>query len=119
MDSSRVQEMKTSPVLLTSTGLLVSTKAVLMNQGRPKHSMSNTFEPTMLDMAMSAFPGGEKGIGDGFECVASTKLLNRSRGLRWFTFSGHHHTGHSVGYTGSSSKQSEAHHSVRDIEGLT
>lgn len=59
MERRRVQEMKTSPVLFTSTGLLVSTKAVLMNQGRPKHSMSKTFEPTMLDMAMSALPGEE------------------------------------------------------------
>lgn len=54
--------MKTSPVLLTSTGLLVSTKAVLMNQGRPRHNMSKTFEPTMLDMAMSAFPDEEKDL---------------------------------------------------------
>lgn len=51
-----VEEIKTSPVLLTSTGLFVSTKAVLMNQGKPRHSMSNTLEPTMLDMAISAFP---------------------------------------------------------------
>lgn len=49
-------EMKTSPELLTSTGLLLSTKAVLMNHGRPRHSMSKTLEPTMLDMAMSDFP---------------------------------------------------------------
>lgn len=60
MERRSVQEMKTSPLLLTSTGLTVSTKAVLMNQGRPRHSMSNTFEPTMLDMAISAFPDGRK-----------------------------------------------------------
>lgn len=53
-------EIKTSPELLTSTGLLVSTKAVLMNQGRPRHSMSKTLEPTMLDMAMSDFPDGQE-----------------------------------------------------------
>lgn len=60
MERSSVQEMKTSPVLLTSTGLLVSTKTVLMNQGRPRHNMSKTLEPTMLDMAMSAFPDEQK-----------------------------------------------------------
>lgn len=49
-------DMKTRPLLLTSTGLLVSTKAVLMNHGRPRHSMSNTLEPTIFDMAISAFP---------------------------------------------------------------
>lgn len=61
IERSSVLEMKTSPELLTSTGLLVSTKAVLMNQGRPRHSMSKTLEPTMLDMAMSDFPDSRGG----------------------------------------------------------
>lgn len=36
-----------------------------------------------------------------------------------FTFSGHHHTGHSVRYTGPSSEQSESHNCIRDAESLT
>lgn len=36
-----------------------------------------------------------------------------------FTFSGHHHTGHSVRYTGASSEQSESHNCIRDAESLT
>lgn len=35
------------------------------------------------------------------------------------TFSGHHHAGHGVRYTGSSSKQSKSHNSIGDSKGLT
>lgn len=62
MERSSVLEMKTSPELLTSTGFLVSTKAVLINQGKPRHSMSKTLEPTMLDMAMSDFPDRQETV---------------------------------------------------------
>lgn len=64
MERRSVHETKTSPELLTSTGLMVSTKTVLMNQGRPRQSISNTLEPTMLDMAMSALPDEQKALLD-------------------------------------------------------
>lgn len=117
MDRSSVLEMKTSPELLTSTGLLVSTKAVLMNQGRPRHSMSKTLEPTMLDMAMSDFPGGAG--RRSFSRYRTHTVPPFQSSWRVFTFSGHHHAGHGVGDTGPSSQQGEPHDGVGDAEGLS
>lgn len=75
-------EMKTSPVLLTSTGLLGSTKAVLMNQGRPRHSMSKTLEPTMLDMAMSAFPDEQKTLNVLNSYILDLSLFTQNFGIQ-------------------------------------
>lgn len=36
--------------------------AVLINQGRPRHSISNTLDPTMLDIAMSPLPAKEQHV---------------------------------------------------------
>lgn len=44
------------PLLFTSMGSDVFMKAVFINQGIPRHSISNTLDPTMLDIAMSPFP---------------------------------------------------------------
>lgn len=44
------------PLLFTSMGPGVLMKAVLINQGIPKQSISNTLDPTMLDIAISPFP---------------------------------------------------------------
>lgn len=44
------------PLLLTSMGPDVFMKAVFINQGIPKQSMSNTLDPKMLDIAISPFP---------------------------------------------------------------
>lgn len=48
------------PLLFTSTGPDVFMKAVLINQGIPKQSISNTLDPTMLDIAISPFPVNEE-----------------------------------------------------------
>lgn len=48
------------PLLFTSMGSDVFMKAVFINQGIPKQSMSNTLDPTMLDIAMSPFPVKEE-----------------------------------------------------------
>jgi len=44
------------PLLFTSMGSDVFMKAVFINQGIPRHSISNTLDPTMLDIAISPFP---------------------------------------------------------------
>lgn len=36
--------------------------AVLINHGIPRHNISNTLDPTMLDIAISPFPTKEKHI---------------------------------------------------------
>lgn len=48
-----------SPLLFTSIGADAFVNAVLINQGRPRHSISNTLDPTMLDIAMSPLPAEE------------------------------------------------------------
>lgn len=48
------------PLLFTSMGPDVFMKAVFINQGIPKQSISNTLDPTMLDIAISPFPVKEE-----------------------------------------------------------
>lgn len=54
--------MYVSPLLFTSTGADAFVNAVLINQGRPRQSISNTLDPTMLDTAMSPLPAEEQHV---------------------------------------------------------
>lgn len=58
------------PLLFTSMGPDVFMKAVFINQGIPKQSISNTLDPTMLDIAMSPFPVKEEIQISWLNCIA-------------------------------------------------
>lgn len=82
--------MYVSPLLFTSTGADVFINAVLINHGTPRHSISNTLDPTMLAIAISPLPATQKGTllrcADQY-CILLMRCIGKNTGyffVSWF-----------------------------------